>query len=72
MSNDHEPSFPDDWDDYGEDCANCGGEGFVAHCFQEFACVYPDLGCDLCMSRCDWCNPAPNKSQPPTGGRMDE
>lgn len=48
----------DDYDfDYDEnDCANCGGEGFVSHCFEEWACMYPDEGCDLCMRRCDWCN----------------
>ncbi len=46
------------WHDYDDnDCANCGGEGFVSHCFEEWACMYPDEGCDLCMRRCDWCNP---------------
>lgn len=52
---------PDDdeayWDYDDNDCANCGGEGFVSHCFEEYACMYPDEGCDLCMRRCDWCNP---------------
>ncbi len=50
---------PDDdtyWDYDDNDCANCGGEGFVSHCFEEYACMYPDEGCDLCMRRCDWCN----------------
>lgn len=51
---------PDDDDFYDEDdtsdCANCGGEGFVSHCFEEWACMYPDEGCDQCMRRCDWCN----------------
>ena len=43
-----------DYDD--NDCANCGGEGWVSHCFEEWACMHPDEGCDLCMRRCDWCN----------------
>lgn len=38
------------------ECANCGGEGYVSHCFEEWACMHPDEGCDLCMRRCDWCN----------------
>lgn len=46
-------------DDYDLDdtCPNCGGEGYVSACFEEFACVDPDEGCDQCMRRCDWCNP---------------
>ena len=46
-------------DDYDEECANCGGEGYVSHCFEEWACMHPDEGCDMCMRRCDWCNPKP-------------
>jgi hypothetical protein len=52
--------YPEDWDDdYDDstDCANCGGDGYVSHCFQEFACMHPDEGCEDCMRRCDWCNP---------------
>lgn len=45
----------DDYDDYDRDCWNCGGEGFVAHCFTEYACMYPDEGCDLCMRPCEFC-----------------
>lgn len=46
-------------DDDGMDdvCPNCGGEGYVYDCFEEYACVDPESGCDLCMRRCDWCNP---------------
>ncbi len=60
MSDPFDPEY-DGFDDYeqGEDCANCGGEGYVSHCFQEFACKHPDEGCEDCMRRCDWCNPAP-------------
>lgn len=51
--------------DFGEDdcCWNCGGEGFVADCQDEIACLYPEYGCELCMRRCDYCN-----SPKPTGG----
>lgn len=42
-------------DDDTSDCHACHGEGFVSHCFEEWACMYPDVGCDLCMRRCDWC-----------------
>lgn len=45
------------WDyDDSEVCWNCGGEGFVAHCFEEWACMYPDEGCELCMRRCEFCD----------------
>jgi hypothetical protein len=53
---------PEDYDDNG-DCPNCGGEGFVADCFEEWACLDPEGGCDLCTHRCDWCNrPTPPKA----------
>ena len=54
---------PEDYDDNG-DCPNCGGEGFVADCFEEWACLDPESGCDLCTHRCDWCNrPTPPKAE---------
>jgi hypothetical protein len=45
--------------DFFEDdqCWNCGGEGYVANCQDEIACMYPEDGCDLCMRRCEYCNP---------------
>lgn len=53
---DPDDAFNDgNWDD--EECPNCGGEGYVYDCFEEFACIDPEGGCDLCMRRCDWCNP---------------
>lgn len=48
---------PDKFDDFDFGCPNCGGEGYVYSCFEEFACIDPEGGCDLCMSRCDWCRP---------------
>lgn len=52
---------PDDADFYDEEpddtCPNCGGEGFVACCMEEWACIDPEGGCDDCTRRCDWCNP---------------
>ncbi|MGX1096546.1 hypothetical protein [Amorphus sp. MBR-141] len=48
----------DDFDDFdGDDstCWKCGGEGFYADCFEEFACIDPEGSCDLCTRRCDVC-----------------
>jgi hypothetical protein len=48
----------DEHDDFiGGDCPNCGGEGYIYCCEDEIGCVDPEGGCDLCMRRCDWCNP---------------
>ncbi len=44
--------------DYGEPCWNCGGDGVVYDCFEEYACIDPESGCDQCMTRCDVCQPA--------------
>ncbi len=44
-----------DYDEPEETCWNCSGEGFVSSCFEEWACVDPESGCDLCISRCDVC-----------------
>jgi hypothetical protein len=54
------PSVPNA-DDYGDfyldTCGNIGcDEGWVANCFDGF-CVNAEDGCDLCLRRCDWCNP---------------
>lgn len=44
-------------DQIGEavECWNCAGEGFVSSCFEEFACVDPESGCDDCTRYCDIC-----------------
>ena len=39
----------------GEDCPECGGEGFVYDCFEEFACIDPESGCAECERRCLGC-----------------
>lgn len=59
-------NFEDHWGDDEDDgdCWQCGGEGFVSNCFEEFACLDPDGGCDLCTRRCDICNPAKPKVSP--------
>lgn len=46
----------DDWHDEG--CYECGGEGFISDCVEEWACVDPEYGCDYCTRRCPLCNPA--------------
>lgn len=38
------------------ECWNCGGEGTIADCFEEFACLSPDEGCDDCTRPCDVCD----------------
>lgn len=48
-------SDPEIFDD-DDTCGNCGGEGFVANCWDEISCVDPEYGCELCMVPCDWCN----------------
>lgn len=51
-----DPAEPFEYDDSEDDgCPNCGGEGFYANCMEEWACVDPEGGCDLCMRKCDWC-----------------
>lgn len=37
------------------ECWNCGGEGFISSCFEEYACIDPESGCDDCIRRCDVC-----------------
>lgn len=37
------------------DCWQCAGEGVIYSCFEEYACVDPESGCDECESRCDIC-----------------
>ena len=56
--------YEDHYDDDDGDCWQCGGEGLVSNCFEEFACLDPEGGCDLCTRRCDICNPAtPSKEE---------
>jgi hypothetical protein len=49
----------DDYDEDVNDCANCGGEGFVYGCGWDWQCDTYDEGegtC-LCTSPCEWCSP---------------
>ncbi len=48
-----------------DNCPNCGGEGVVYICFEEWACIDPEGGCDLCARRCDWCKPLRTPLSPP-------
>ncbi len=60
------PLGPEDYDEFDdEECSNCGGEGFYYSCDEEFACIDPEGGCDLCRRRCDWCNPRKTTTPPP-------
>lgn len=40
----------------GEDCPECGGDGYTYDCFGEFACIDPESGCQDCARRCRWCS----------------
>lgn len=65
---------PEDYDLDGpddRDCPNCGGEGFVAHCWEEWACIDPEGGCDDCLQPCDWCSP-PAARAALTQGQADD
>lgn len=65
-----EYAYDEDYDE--NDCWNCGGEGFVSNCFQEFACMYPDEGCDDCTKPCDVCRPRKNPAPDDTGSERSE
>lgn len=39
----------------GENCPECGGDGYTYDCFEDFACVDPESGCAECARRCLWC-----------------
>lgn len=38
-----------------EECGNCGGDGYIASCHEEWACLDPESGCEDCMRRCPEC-----------------
>lgn len=57
---DYQP-YDVDYDD-GEECGNCGGEGYTYLCI-DGCCVDAEEGCEICARRCDWCNP-PRKRAP--------
>lgn len=48
-----EPVF--EYEPLTSECWQCGGEGIVYDCFEEFACLDPEGGCELCGHRCDIC-----------------
>ena len=39
----------------GEDCPECGGDGYTYDCFEEWACIDPESGCEECSRRCLGC-----------------
>lgn len=38
-----------------DDCWHCGGEGYTSDCFEEWACIDPESGCEECTRRCPEC-----------------
>ena len=62
----------DDLFDDAIECWQCNGDGVMYSCFEEFACIDPEGGCDVCERRCDICKgkggwPA-QTDEPVTGG----
>lgn len=57
------PQADDYYDDRDDCCYECGGEGFVSDCVEEWACVDPDYGCDYCTRRCSLCSSATPEPQ---------
>jgi hypothetical protein len=39
----------------GDECWNCGGDGYIADCHEEWACIDPESGCEDCLRRCPEC-----------------
>jgi hypothetical protein len=39
----------------GDECWHCGGEGETSDCFEEFACIDPEGGCEDCRRPCPEC-----------------
>jgi hypothetical protein len=63
-----------DFDDGDLEFGHCGNigceDGWIADCWDGL-CVNAEDGCELCMRRCDWCNPRKPAATPnndlPTG-----
>lgn len=67
MSTEH-----DYYDDFEEECPNCGGEGRVAGtCIDGCCAEQDDPYCEYCSHRCDWCNP-PTPKQVEEGNKLRE
>lgn len=39
----------------GEECCECGDEGYTYDCFEEYGCIDPESGCADCARRCHAC-----------------
>lgn len=63
----HVVEFYDFDDDEDRECPNCGGAGVIYCCFEEFACIDPEGGCDDCERRCDWCSGLKKPASPELG-----
>ncbi len=50
-----EQDYIDLYDPPHIECWQCAGEGTVSYCFEEFACIDPEGGCEDCTRTCDIC-----------------
>ena len=48
-------SYTDNDHLFFHECWQCNGEGTIASCVEEFACIDPESGCDFCSKTCDIC-----------------
>jgi hypothetical protein len=62
----------DDYDGDWVTCWQCGGDGELANCWEEYACVDPEGGCSECMQRCDVCCGKGGWDPDPPSTLMDE
>ena len=49
-----DPDYPDDHNEYDDECPCCGGDGFISNCFDGL-CLDADVGCDDCTVICPEC-----------------
>lgn len=66
------PTLDDfDDDDGGDECWDCGGEGFYHSCLEVYACVDPEGGCDECERTCSTCRGTGHLRQTPAAPNQE-
>jgi hypothetical protein len=55
MSETNEATELNEHNAYWVECWQCSGDGVTYSCFEEYACIDPEGGCDDCERRCDIC-----------------
>lgn len=52
-------------------CWQCHGTNYVSDCLEEWACIDPEEGCDLCTRVCDVCH-SPKQAREKAQQAMDK